>query len=58
MVWSSSSHLICLLHVNEWTMSMNRPESQLRMIGDAGHSGREDGIFSELINACEEFHHL
>lgn len=38
-----------------WELNKAWPESELRIVGDAGHSASELGIRSELVQACDDF---
>jgi proline iminopeptidase len=38
-----------------WDLHKALPEADLRVVPDAGHSGREPGISKELVAATERF---
>jgi len=41
-----------------WDLHKNWPKAELIIVPDAGHSMREPGILSNLIEACEKYKHL
>jgi proline iminopeptidase len=41
-----------------WDLHKAWPEAQLVVVPDAGHSMKEDGILSELVQACDHFSDL
>jgi len=41
--------------VNAWDLHKAWPKSELKVIANAGHNGREPGIFSELVIALEKY---
>lgn len=41
-----------------WDLHKAFPESELKIIPDAGHSAAEDGILSELVKATDKFANL
>jgi len=41
-----------------WDLHKNWPKSELRVISDAGHSMKEPGILSGLVEACEKYKNI
>jgi proline iminopeptidase len=44
--------------ISAWDLHKVWPESDLKIIHDAGHSMKEPGILSALVEACDKYKNL
>jgi len=54
--WWIESSLNC--DVILWLLLQRWPEAELHIIDDAGHSAKEPGITTALVNAADKYKHL
>jgi len=49
--------MVCPMY-SAWDLHKVWPTAELKVVNDAGHSAKEDGIISELVQACDKYRDL